>query len=163
MSDGSNARGHAEVGFYHLTRTGPDQALPQLLGRTLAAGQRALVLCRSEERVAALDAALWQCADPNWLPHGTAADGDADKQPIWLTTEGASPDGDAPPNGARFLFLIDGAQSMRLDEFDRVFDLFDGTDDAAVAAARERWTVAKAAGQRLTYWQQGARGWEKKA
>ena len=35
-----------EIGFYHLTRTGPDQALPQLLGRTLAAGQRAVVLCR---------------------------------------------------------------------------------------------------------------------
>ena len=147
----------SDVGFYHLTRTGPDQALPQLLGRTLTAGQRALVLCGSAERVAALDAALWQCADPDWLPHGTAADGDADLQPIWLSTE------DASANGARFLFLIDGAQTMRISEFDRVFDLFDGTDNAAVAAARERWTSAKAAGHRLTYWQQGPRGWEKKA
>ena len=145
-----------EVGFYHLTRTGPDQALPQLLGRTLAAGQRALVLCRDAERVAALDAALWQCADPDWLPHGTAADGDADLQPIWLSTE------DTSPNGARFLFLIDGAQSTRVGEFDRVFDLFDGKDDAAVAAARERWAAAKSAGHTLTYWQQGPRGWEKK-
>jgi DNA polymerase III subunit chi len=147
----------SDVGFYHLTRTGPDQALPQLLGRTLAAGQRALVLCRGAERVAALDAALWQCADPDWLPHGTAADGDADLQPIWLSNE------DAASNGARFLFLIDGAQSTRLGEFDRVFDLFDGKDDAAVAAARERWTAAKSAGHTLTYWQQGPRGWEKKA
>ena len=31
-----------EIGFYHLTRAGPDQALPQLLGRTLAAGERAV-------------------------------------------------------------------------------------------------------------------------
>jgi DNA polymerase III subunit chi len=147
----------SDVGFYHLTRTGPDQALPQLLGRTLAAGQRALVLCGSGERVAALDAALWQSADPDWLPHGTAADGDADLQPIWLTTE------DASANGAQFLFLIDGVQSERFDAFDRVFDLFDGTDDAAVAAARARWMSAKAAGHTLTYWQQGPRGWEKKA
>jgi DNA polymerase III subunit chi len=146
----------SDIGFYHLTRTGPDRALPQLLGRTLAAGQRALVLCRDAERVATLDAALWQCADPDWLPHGTEADGDADLQPLWLSTE------DASPNGARFLFLIDGAQSTRLGEFDRVFDLFDGKDDAAVAAARERWTAAKAAGHTLTYWQQGSRGWEKK-
>jgi DNA polymerase III subunit chi len=146
----------SDIGFYHLTRTGPDQALPQLLGRTLAAGQRALVLCGSEERVAALDAVLWQSVDPDWLPHGTAADGDADLQPIWLTTE------DVSPNGARFLFLIDGAQTMRLGEFERVFDLFDGTDDAVVAAARERWTAAKTAGHTLTYWQQGPRGWEKK-
>jgi DNA polymerase III subunit chi len=147
----------SDIGFYHLARTGPDQALPQLLGRTLAAGQRALVLCGSAERVVALDAALWQCADPDWLPHGTAADGDADLQPIWLTTE------DASANGARYLFQVDGARSTRLGEFDRVFDLFDGTDDAAVAAARERWTAAKTAGHTLAYWQQGPRGWEKKA
>jgi DNA polymerase III subunit chi len=146
-----------DIGFYHLTRTGPDQALPQLLGRTLAAGQRALVLCGSQDRVSAIDAVLWQSADPDWLPHGTAADGDADLQPIWLTTE------DVSPNGARFLFLIDGAQTVHLSEFERVFDLFDGTDDAVVAAARERWTAAKTAGHTLTYWQQGPRGWEKKA
>jgi DNA polymerase-3 subunit chi len=68
----------AEIGFYHLTRTGPDQALPQLLGRTLSAGQRAVVMCATEERVAALDEALWQCPDPDWLPHGGSSDGDAD-------------------------------------------------------------------------------------
>jgi DNA polymerase III subunit chi len=147
----------AEIGFYHLTRTGLDQALPQLLGRTLAAGQRALVLCGNAERVAALDDALWRCAEPDWLPHGTQADGDADIQPIWLATE------DASSNGARYLFLIDGTHSARLGEFDRVFDLFDGNDEAAVQAARERWTAAKDAGHTLTYWQQGARGWEKKA
>ena len=142
-----------DIGFYHLTRTGPDQALPQLLERTLATGQRAVVLCGNIDRVTALDDTLWQA---DWLPHGTAAEGDADLQPIWLTTE------DAAPNGARFLFLIDGAQSARLGEFDRVFDLFDGNDEAAVIAARGRWSAAKAAGHALTYWQQGARGWEKK-
>lgn len=146
-----------QVGFYHLTRTGLDQALPRLLGRTLAAGQRALVLCPDAEAVKSLDKALWESADPVWLPHGTKADGDADMQPIWLDME------DDPPNGARFLFLVLGAQSSRLDAFDRVFDLFDGNDEAAVAAARERWKSTKAAGHELTYWQQGARGWEKKA
>jgi DNA polymerase-3 subunit chi len=145
-----------DIGFYHLTRTGPDHALPQLLGRTLATGQRAVVLCGTAERVASLDDALWKCTDPDWLPHGTAADGDADLQPVWLTTE------DASPNNARFLFVIDGAKSTRLGEFDRVFDLFDGQDEAAVVAARERWAAAKAAGHSLTYWQQGPRGWEKK-
>lgn len=147
----------AEIGFYHLTRTGLDQALPRLLERTLAAGQRAMVRCPDEARMAALDQALWLCAEPAWLPHGTAADGDAALQPIWLTTE------DTAPNGARFLFLVVGAASPDLSAFDRVFDLFDGRDEAAVAAARERWKAAKQAGHALTYWQQGARGWEKKA
>jgi DNA polymerase-3 subunit chi len=146
----------SDIGFYHLTRTAADAALPQLLGRTLAAGQRALVLCGSEERVAALDAALWLCADPDWLPHGTARDGHAELQPIWLATE------DSAPNGARFLFLIDGASSEKLAAFDRAFDLFDGGDAEAMAAARLRWSAAKAAGHALTYWQQTARGWEKR-
>ncbi|MDE2335437.1 MAG: DNA polymerase III subunit chi [Rhodospirillales bacterium] len=151
----------AEIGFYHLTRTGADRALPQLLGRTLAAGERAVVRVGSEERLEALDAALWLVAEPDWLPHGSPRTGDADLQPIWLTTDDPGPSG--APNGARFLFLIDGATSSRLDAFARVFDLFDGADPAAVAAARTRWAAAKQAGHTLTYWQQGPRGWERKA
>lgn len=146
-----------EVGFYHLTRSSLIQALPQLLGRTLAAGQRAIVRCPDAKRVAALDQALWDVAEPDWLPHGTEADGDADLQPIWLAAD------DTAPNGARFLFLVDGASSDRLGDFDRVFDLFDGTDDNAVVAARARWKTAREAGHSLVYWQQGPRGWEKKA
>ena len=61
------------------------------------------------------------------------------------------------------LLTLFASRSGRLGEFDRVFDLFDGTDEAAVASARERWSAAKAAGHALTYWQQGARGWEKKS
>lgn len=146
-----------QIGFYHLTRTGLDRALPQLLGRTLAAGQRALVLCPDAPAVKALDKALWESADPFWLPHGTEADGDADLQPIWLDVT------DQAPNGARYLFLVLGAGSQRLGAFDRAFDLFDGNDPAAVEAARERWKATKAAGHELTYWQQGAKGWERKA
>lgn len=147
----------AEIGFYHLTRSDTAQALPQLLGRTLAAGERAVVVGANAERLAALDAALWTCAEPDWLPHGTEAVGDADLQPIWLAGD------DTAPNGARFLFLIDGADSARLDHFTRVFDLFDGTDPEAVAAARRRWAAAKLAGHQLAYWQQTPRGWDKKA
>ena len=148
----------AEVGFYHLTRTAADAALAPLLGRTLAAGARALVLCGSAERVAALDTALWLCAEPDWLPHGTRQSGEAELQPIWI--DHLAPTASAP-NGARFLFLLDGAEAP-LDGFTRVFDLFDGRDEAAMAAARRRFAAARAAEHRVTYWQQGVRGWEKK-
>jgi DNA polymerase-3 subunit chi len=144
----------SDIGFYHLTRTGPDIALPALLGRTLKAGERAVVRCASPERVAAVDAALWE--DPDWLPHGTQATGDAPLQPIWITNE------DEAPNGGRYLFLLDGVRSAILANFVRVFDLFDGRDEASVVAARARWSAAKAAGHTLTYWQQGVKGWEKK-
>jgi DNA polymerase III subunit chi len=143
-----------EIGFYHLTRSTLAQALPQLLTRTLATGQRALVLGPAPG-LDALSAALW--AQPAWLPHGTAADGDANLQPIWL-----SPDPE-PLNGARFLFMVEGAQTDRLGAFDRVFDLFDGNDPDAVAAARVRWKAAKDAGHMLAYWQQTESNWQKKA
>jgi DNA polymerase-3 subunit chi len=150
--------GVTEIGFYHLTRTTTEAAAPKLLGRVLETGGRALILVGGPERLAALDTALWTCGDPDWLPHGGATAAHAPHQPILLSLE------DAPPaNGARFLFLVDGADSARLTDFDRVFDLFDGGDEMAVAAARRRWAAAKAAGHVLTYWQQGARGWEKKA
>ena len=143
------------VGFYHLTRTGPDAVLPPLLGRTLAAGARAVVRVRDAARVAALDTALWAATDPDWLPHGTARTGHAPLQPIWIT------DTDECPNGARYLFRLDGTDAD-LQSWDRVFDLFDGNDPGATAAARLRWTAAKAAGHALTYWQQTEGGWTKR-
>ena len=157
----------AEIGFYHLTRTPLPEALARLLDRTLQSGQRALVLCADETALKQLDAALWACPEPAWLPHGTAADGDPDLQPAWLST---TPD---PENGARFLFLVDGAALegpgvfTRIFEtpgtFARIFDVFDGNDPARVEAARERWRAARTGGHTLTYWKQGARGWEKGA
>ncbi|MCQ8278752.1 DNA polymerase III subunit chi [Acetobacteraceae bacterium KSS8] len=142
-----------EIGFYHLTRTTAEDALPALLGRTLQAGKRAVVRCRDAERVAALDAALWRAPEPVWLPHGTAAGGDADLQPVWITAD------DAVPNGATFLFLLDGAAQPEGGSFERVFDLFDGNDPSAVAEARLRWTAARTAGATLAYWRQEPKGW----
>lgn len=144
-----------EIGFYHLTRSSLEQALPKLLGRVLALPARALLLCPDPERLRALDAALWTCPDPDWLPHGTT---DGPDQPIFLAGEDRP-----PPNGARHIFLVEGAQSAHLALFERGFDLFDGNDPAAVDAARRRWSAVKAEGHVPAYWQQGARGWERKA
>ena len=145
----------SDIGFYHLTRTGAELALPTLLGRTLKAGQRAVVLCGSEVRVEALDAALWLSADPDWLPHGTPITGNADLQPIWLTHR------EEAPNGAKYLFLLDGIDTGAPENFLRIFDLFDGRDEAAVQAARARYKARKVAEHTLTYWKQTAKGWEK--
>jgi len=145
----------AEIGFYHLTRTDVAAALPALLARTLAAGERALVLCGAPAVVAALDEALWTVETPSWLPHGTAATPHPEWQPIFLTAA------EENPAGAKFLFLVDGAQSADAGAYMRIFDLFDGNDPDAVTAARRRWSAAKEAGHALTYWRQGQAGWEK--
>ena len=146
-----------EIGFYHLDTTPLARALPKLLERGLAAGFRIVVLAGSAERVDHLDAALWTYDDASFLPHGSRRDGRPERQPVWLT------DSDENPNRADMLVLTDGAASARLAEYRRCLDLFDGKDDAALAAARERWRRSKDAGHVLTYWQQTTTGWEKKA
>jgi len=100
-----------EVRFYHMTRTSLDQALPQMLEKTLERGQRAVVRASSETRVEALSARLWTYNDRAFLPHGTVKDGRAERQPVWLTAE------DAAPNGAEVLFLTDGAQSEKIADY----------------------------------------------
>ncbi len=145
-----------EIGFYHLLATPLERALPKLLERGLAAGFRILVLAGSGERVDHLDAALWTYDDASFLPHGSRRDGQAERQPVWLT------DRDENPNQADMLVLADGAASSHLAEYRRCLDLFDGRDEMALAAARERWRLAKSAGHTLTYWQQTTTGWSKK-
>jgi DNA polymerase-3 subunit chi len=148
----------AEIGFYHLTATPLERALPRLLERAVGGGLRIVVRAASAERVEHLNALLWTYDEASFLPHGSARDGNAAAQPIYLT-EGAD-----NPNGAAMLVLVDAGDGLAADlgAFARVADLFDGGDPEAVAAARERWRQARAAGHTLTYWQQTPSGWERK-
>lgn len=143
----------AEIGFYHLTRSTAEAALPPLLGRTLSASRRAVVRCQDEARVEAVDAALWRAPEPVWLPHGTARMGQATMQPIWITADAEV------PNEATYLFLLDGVDAPDAARFERIFDLFDGNVADSVTAARLRWAEAKAAGHGLAYWRQDPKGW----
>ena len=116
------------------------------------------MLAGSPERVEALNAQLWTYDPGSFLPHGAARDGNAARQPVWLT------DQDENPNEASMLFLTDGATSDRIAEYARCFELFDGRDDTAVEAARARWKAYRESGHAVSYWQQGDKGgWEKKA
>ena len=147
-----------EVYFYHLETRTLDDVLPGLLERSLKRGWRAAVQAASDERVAALDTLLWAYRDESFLPHGTASDGRASSQPIYLTA------GDDNPNGAQVRFLVDGAMLPDATPYIRVAYVFDGRDQDAVARAREAWQTAKAEGLAVSYWQQGSDGrWEQKA
>lgn len=144
--------------FYHLEHQPLERVLPMLIEKTLERGWRAVIQVGSEERLEALDFALWTYAEDSFLPHGSARAGNAAEQPVYLTT------GDETPNGAGVRFLIDGAPPATFNGMTRMVFLFDGNDGEAVAAARGQWKAAKAAGCGLTYWQQNADGrWEKKA
>ena len=141
-----------EIRFYHLVRTGLERALPSLLERTLKRGWRAVVVTGSTERTEALNNLLWTYDDRGFLPHGSAADGHAERQPIWLTET------DEAPNGADVLFLTDGAETAHAETFELVCLLFDGNDEEAVAEARRRWKSYREAGHVLAYWQQDNAG-----
>jgi len=147
----------AEIGFYHLLSTPLDRALPRLLERALAQGHRIVVRAASSERVEHLNALLWTYDEASFLAHGSARDGFAEAQPIWLSH------GEDNPNAATMLVLTDGVEAADLEGFARCADLFDGNDAAAVDAARARWRRARDAGHTLTYWQQTEKGWEKKS
>ena len=150
-------RSPCEVWFYHLERSSLDQVLPDLLDKTLKRGWRALVRTADAERIEHLDGWLWSYRDDSFLAHGAADEPFADHQPILLTT------GLENPNGANALFLIDNAEPGDLSPHERCIVLFDGRDEAALAAARGRWKTFKAQGLPVSYWQQAERGWEKKA
>ncbi len=146
-----------ELFFYHLDRRRLEDVLPTLLERSLARGWRAAVQAGSEERIEARNTLLWSYREDSFLPHGTARDGPAPAQPIYLTVT------DENPNGAQVRFLVDGAEIADPKPYERVVVIFDGRDEEAVASARDQWQVAKTQGLAVSYWQQDENGsWHKK-
>jgi DNA polymerase-3 subunit chi len=148
-----NLAAPTEVLFYHLEQQTLDKVLPTLVEKTLERGWRAVVQAGSQERLEAIDLALWTYKEDSFLAHGSAKDGHASEQPVYLTTTGET------PNGAGVRFLVDGAEAEAFSGFVRVVYMFDGNDADAVKVARAQWTEAKSAGCPVTYWQQrGAQG-----
>ncbi len=147
-----------EVVFYHLLHKPLEVALPQLLLKCLERDWKVVVQTGSQERCNALDAHLWTYTDDSFLPHGTAADGHAEHQPVFLTAERDN------PNEADVRFLVDRASPPSLHDYKRAIYMFDDNDQEAVAEARQRWKEARAEGFQIAYWQQtDAGGWERKA
>lgn len=145
-----------EVRFYHLTRMSLEQALPDLLEKTLQRGWRAVVQVKEEGAVEPLTKALWTSRADSFLPHGSAKDGKPSLHPLWITEK------EENPNDSTVLFLAEGAERKSFEGFDLVCEVFNGYDDVQVGHARARWKAYKEEGMDLTYWQQTETGWEKK-
>lgn len=146
------------VMFYHLTRTGPDATLQTLLQRGLAAGWRVMIRGGDAAALDRLDVRLWLEPEDGFLPHGREGGPHDADQPV-LLGQGL------PVNGAQALALIDGAD-VAVDEareMERVWAIFDGGDQKAVAAARGLWTRLTEGGVAAQYWSEESGRWEKKA
>lgn len=147
-----------DVLFYHLQAMSLEQVLPSLLEKSLARGWRVVVQATSEQRADALDAILWTYRDDSFLPHGTWREPDANIQPIVLAIA------EDNPNRANVRFLVDNAAlPADADQYERVVLVFDGDDGEALGLARTAWSVSKARGFAVTYWQADERGrWQRR-
>lgn len=147
----------SEVRFHHLERRRIDEALPRILERALEEGQRVVVRAASDEMVQALNERLWTYDDASFLPHGAAGDGDAEAQPVFLTSAAEN------PNAASMLVRVAAAQAADGDEaFDLALLLFDGRDEMSLAHARAEWRRLKDTGSAISYWRESDDGgWER--
>jgi DNA polymerase III subunit chi len=146
------------VQFYHLTATPLERALPKLLEKALAGGFKTLLVAESEERAEQLNQLLWTYDPGSFLPHGSIKDGHAEKQPVLISAN------QEPLNKANVLVITDGSTAQHPEAFERILDIFDGRDSAAVEKARARWQDYKNGGHAVTYLRQNdSGGWEQKA
>ena len=147
-----------EVHFYHLECQPLQRVLPTLLKKALERDWRVVVQAGSEERVEWLSNELWTFSDDSFLPHGTVRDGNAERQPVWIT---AGPDS---PNGAGLRIYLDGVPIVVDERLERIIYLFDARDEAALEAARAEWRRTVSLGQQPIYWREDEQGrWSRKS
>ena len=148
----------SEIRFYHLQSQSLEQALPALLTKAHQGGKN-IIVNTSPDMVEKLNESLWTFNPNSFLPHGSAKDGNAELQPIWIT------DKDENPNSAAILILTNNATSEISNDFDLTCEMFDGRVDQHVQDARARWkTYKENEALELSYWQQTQQGgWEQKA
>ena len=149
----------SRVDFYHLQSQTLETVLPKLLEKAYETKKSIVLRIGNEERVEFLNGLLWTYSDQSFLPHGSKKDGNAELQPIWLTSSTDN------PNMASFLFLVDGASASveEVAQFERVFNVFDGNVQNALLQARSFWKELKSEGINCLYWQQDEKGSWKQA
>jgi DNA polymerase-3 subunit chi len=147
-----------EIRFYHLQKQSLDRVLPQILEKAFGFNHRVVVRMENEKEVDRMNGLLWTYKPDAFLPHGAKKDGQAERQPIWLT------DKDENPNKAGTLVLTQGTMSENIADYDLCCEMLDGRDDNAVKSARQRWKEYQDKGYDVTYWFQEDDGkWVKKS
>ena len=145
-----------EILFYHLETQPLERVLPVLVEKSLERGWKVLVETGSEERAEAIDSLLWTFRDDSFVPHARTGGGDDALQPVLITTR---PDN---PNSAHVRFFVDRAVPQSGEGYQRIVFMFSGHDPEAVTEARAAWRTLRD-GNEVTYWQQEAGRWVKKA
>jgi DNA polymerase-3 subunit chi len=133
-----------------------EAALPGLLEKVLAAENTVVLRCENQKRLQQLNDALWTYAPTAFMPHDLVQEGEKRKTPIALTHATEN------PNGANILITVSGASAEDKDNFDRVLDIFEGSNIQR-DNARKRWKQYKEEGAELAYFANENGKWVKKA
>ena len=99
-----------DIRFYHLKTQTVEEALMPILAKALSAGHRVVVKLADDKQVESVNEFLWVSRPDNFLPHGSAKDGHAEDQPIWITSK------DENPNGAKVIILGANELSNKIAE-----------------------------------------------
>lgn len=147
-----------DVQFYHLTSTPLERVLPKLLEKSLQSGFKVLVKLATEEKAELLNTLLWTYNPDSFLAHGTAKDGNAALQPVYLTAAAEN------PNQASLFIVTDGSEIEAVPELKRVLDIVDANDETAVKDAERRMAQYRKEGLNVSCVRQTiSGGWEKQA
>lgn len=145
--------------FYHLTHDPLEVTVANLCTRALQTGWRVAIRGRDASQLDRLDQALWLGDKASFLPHGLAGGPHDADQPILLTT---APDS---PNSPKAVMAVDQAaiDPLEVAGLERLWVLFDGADESAMALARTQWKAMISAGVVAEYWSQDSGKWQMKA
>ncbi len=142
------------VNFYELALDPALKVVPPLALKAYEQGARAVILAANENSLEELNKAIWTFKQDAFIPHGTKADGKAERQPIYLTLT------EENPNQATIAIITDGRMPQL--PFERVYDIFDGTIETELASAKARQQAYQNSGAAVTYFKQNPQGgWDK--
>ena len=127
------------IWFYHLESQPLHAVLPVLVEKTLNRGWRAILRFSTQERLEAIDGALWTYREEFFLPHGTVP-----RRPR-RTPARVSDDRWRQSQRRACAVPAGGGEESEPKQFARIIRLFDGADGEARALARQEWKDAKAA------------------
>ncbi len=141
--------------FYRVVRRPTERVLVQLVQRAFGENSRVLIRAWDAQQVRRLDEFLWLCDDEAFIPHGVAGGGNEGSQPVLLAT---SPEN---LNCAHFLASLGRCllEPPEITGFSKVCVIFDGTDDAELAAARKNWKRVVEEGWPASYWTDESGQW----
>ena len=121
----------------------------RLARKAYAAKAKVVVLAEDAAQAEALNAALWQVGDTDFIPHVLAGDPLAPDTPVIVTA-----DEEAPLPHHEMLVNLTRRTPATLAQFARVFEII-STDEDDAAAGRQRYVAYKKQSYPLTHFVAG--------